>query len=132
MIRYSLKQMLRSRLKTCLFFLLLAGSACLLALGINLWDMNRRAIEGFEDVFTTIGIVQQKQQDLGLRRVWSEYAGKYHYIQNYEYGKMIRDEELTFEGADYLIKPRQRPYFGADMEYMDNFPSFDGINSTVK
>ena len=47
MIRYSLKQMLRSRLKTCLFFLLLAGSACLLALGINLWDMNRRAIEGF-------------------------------------------------------------------------------------
>ena len=127
MIRYSLKQMLRSRLKTCLFFLLLAGSACLLALGINLWDMNRRAIEGFEDVFTTIGIVQQKQQDLGLRRVWSEYAGKYHYIQDYEYGRMIRDEELAFEGADYLIKPRQRPYFGADMEYMDNFPSFDGM-----
>lgn len=124
MIRYSLKQMLRSRLKTCLFFLLLAGSACLLSLGINLWDMNRRAIEDFEDVFTTIGIVQQKQQDLGLRRV--EYEGEYLYVQAYEYGRMIKDEELAFEGANYLTRPRQRPYFGADMGYMEEFPSFDG------
>lgn len=127
MIRYSLKQMLRSRLKTCLFFLLLAGSACLLALGINLWDMNRRAIEGFEDVFKTIGIVQQKRQDLGLVPIWNEYTGKYHYIQDYEYGRIVKDEELAFENADYLIKPRQRPYFGADMEYMDKFPSYDGL-----
>lgn len=126
MIRYSLKQMLRTRLKTCLFFLLLAGSACLLSLGIYLWDMNRQSIEGFEDVFTTIGIVQQKQHDLGLRRVWNENAEKYLYIQDYEYGKIIKDGELAFEGAEYVIEPRQRPYFGADMEYMENFPSFDG------
>lgn len=94
MIRYSLKQMLRSRLKTCLFFFLLTGSACLLSLGINLWDMNNRAIEDFEDVFTTIGIVQQKQQDLGLVQVWNEYFEKYNYIQDYEYGRIIKDTEL--------------------------------------
>lgn len=127
MIRYSLKQMLRSKLKTCLFFLLLTGSACLLSLGINLWDMNRQAIEGFEDVFTTIGIVQQKRQDLGLVPVWNEYFEKYSYIQDYEYGRIIKDTELTLEGIEYLVEPRQRPYFGADMEYMKKFPSFDGL-----
>ena len=127
MIRYSLKQMLRSRLKTCLFFFLLTGSACLLSLGINLWDMNNRAIEDFEDVFTTIGIVQQKQQDLGLVQVWNEYFEKYNYIQDYEYGRIIKDTELMFEGAEYLIKPRQRPYFGADMGFMEKFPSYDGL-----
>lgn len=56
--------------------------------------MNNRAIEDFEDVFTTIGIVQQKQQDLGLVQVWNEYFEKYNYIQDYEYGRIIKDTEL--------------------------------------
>ena len=127
MIRYSLKQMLRSRLKTFMFFLLLAGSACLLALGINLWDMNRRSIREFEQLFSTIGTVQQKQHDQGLKVYWSEYSKKNVYTQDFEYGRLINDEELIFDGAEYINAPKQRPYFGADMSYLTDYPSFDGL-----
>lgn len=126
MIRYSIKQMLRSRLKTVLLLLLLTGSACLLAVGIDLWDMNHRTMKEFEEIFTTIGTVQQKKYDMGLRAVWDEVLGKNIYYQNYEYGDMIRDDRLIFDEAEYLIEPIQRPYFGADMGYVPDYPSFDG------
>lgn len=126
-VRYSLKQMLRSRLKTCLFLLLLAGSACLLSLGINLWDMNQRSVKEFEQIFTTIGTVQQKQHDSELVAVWDEILGKNLYLQKNKYGRVIKDEELVFDGADYLNAPKQRPYFGADMGHLSEFPSFDGL-----
>lgn len=126
-LHYSLKQMLRSRLKTFMFFLLITGSASLLSLGINLWDMNRKAISEFEQIFSTIGTVQQKKHDLGLEARWNESTGTTIYYKNYEYGELIRDYELLFEGADYIIPPRQRPYFGADMSYLSDFPGFTGL-----
>lgn len=126
-LHYSLKQMLRSRLKTLLFFLLIAGSACLLSLGMNLWDRNRRAIDEFEGMFTTIGTVQQKKHELGLMEINDPANGKSIWIKNYEYGESVRDSELLFDGAEYLIPPRQRPYFGADMSYLPDFPGFVGL-----
>ena len=79
MVRYSLKQLLRSPLKTGLFFLLLAMTACLLFLGVDLWEMNQKVMKEFEDIFVTIGTVQQKKSDSELKVVWDELTGKNTY-----------------------------------------------------
>lgn len=126
MVRYSLKQMLRSPLKTGVFFLLLVMTACLLFLGVNLWEMNQKAMKEFEDFFITIGTVQQKKSDSELKVVWDELTGKNIYYQKKKYDKWIQDDELVFDEAKYLAEPIQRPYFGADMEHLSDFPSFDG------
>ena len=123
MVRYSLKQLLRSPLKTGLFFLLLAMTACLLFLGVDLWEMNQKVMKEFEDIFVTIGTVQQKKSDSELKVVWDELTGKNTYYQKQKYGKWIQDNELVFDEAKYLAEPIQRPYFGADMEYLSDFPS---------
>ena len=130
MVRYSLKQLLRSPLKTGLFFLLLAMTACLLFLGVDLWEMNQKVMKEFEDIFVTIGTVQQKKSDSELKVVWDELTGKNTYYQKQKYGKWIQDNELVFDEAKYLAEPIQRPYFGADMEYLSDFPSFDGNMET--
>ena len=126
MVRYSLKQLLRSPLKTGLFFLLLAMTACFLFLGVDLWEMNQKVMKEFEDIFVTIGTVQQKKSDSELKVVWDELTGKNTYYQKQKYGKWIQDNELVFDEAKYLAEPIQRLYFGADMEYLSDFPSFDG------
>ncbi len=126
MVRYSLKQMLRSSLKTGVFFLLTTLTACLLSLGINLWEMNQKAIKEFEDIFMTIGTVQQKKNNSELKVVWDELTEKNIYYQKHEYDHWIQDDELIYDEAEYLVEPKQRPYFGADMDYLSDFPSFDG------
>ena len=59
---YSMKQMLRSPVKSILFFLLVGVSAFLLALGGNLWKMNSDMLKEFEDIFETVGTVDQKRE----------------------------------------------------------------------
>ena len=63
---YSMKQMLRSPLKSFLFFLVMGVSAFFLALGGNLWNMSRTAIQEFEKIFTTIGTVSRRQRITGF------------------------------------------------------------------
>ena len=54
-VYYSMKQILRSPLKSILFLLLAGVSAFLLALGGNLWEINRNMLEEFENIFMTVG-----------------------------------------------------------------------------
>lgn len=110
---YSMKQMLRSPLKSFLFFFLIGISAFFLALGGNLWNMSRTGMQEFEKIFTTIGTVEQTA--VGSRTVsyWDAGSKTYQYFKGPVYGDRISEDVLDFEGADYQLKPRQRPYFGA-------------------
>lgn len=110
---YSMKQMLRSPLKSFLFFLLIGVSAFFLALGGNLWNMSRTAIQEFEKIFTTIGTVEQVAKDDGVNGIWDAALNDYQYYSRRSMGKPISGDVLDFEGADYVLEPRQRPYFGA-------------------
>lgn len=67
---YSVKQMFRSPLKSFLFFLLMGVSAFFLVLGGNLWNMSKTAIQKFEEIFTTVGTVEQAKKEVKLRGIW--------------------------------------------------------------
>lgn len=122
---YSMKQMFRSPLKSVLFFVLIGASAFFLALGGNLWSMSRKAMQEFEQIFTTIGTVEQKTQNAGVKKNWDAKLKAYQYFPNRTYAERISDDVLDFEGAGYVEKPRQRPYFGA---YVDEL--YEGIGSS--
>lgn len=117
---YSIKQMLRSPLKSFLFFLLTGVTAFLLALGGNLWNMSRMAIQEFERIFTTIGTVEQTANNVKIDRWWDAGENGYQYFKRNYYGEWIPESALEFEGAEYILEPRQRPYFGAYMEEMNS------------
>lgn len=110
--------MFRSPLKSFLFFLLIGVSAFFLALGGNLLFMSKASLEEFEKSFTTIGTVEQTKKDLGMIKWQNPFTKQYEYIKDFKYGDRIREDVLDFEGANYIIKPRQRPYFAAYVEDM--------------
>ena len=59
---YSIKQMLRSPLKSILFFLLVGICAFFLALGGAFWYMGSDYMQNFDDKYITIGTVEQKYE----------------------------------------------------------------------
>lgn len=113
---YSIKQMLRSPVKSILFFLLAGGAAFLLALGGNLWEINREMLKEFEDIFTTVGTVEQKREQTETTKRWDAGKGEYSYYTYNKYGERIQNEVLDFAGAEYILEAKQRPYFGALIE----------------
>lgn len=121
---YSIKQMRRSPLKSLLFFLLIGLCAFFITLGGALWYMGSSGFQNFDEVYTTIGTVGQKYEGTKVRSSWDPESGQYEYFSGGYYGEWIGEEALDFDGADYILKPRQRPYFGA---YIENL--YDGIGS---
>lgn len=113
---YSIKQMFRSPLKSILFFLLVGVSAFLLALGGSLSKMNAEMIREFENIFTTIGTVDQKDESVETIVEWDAGRGDYVYSHYGRPGKRVSNAVLDFEGAGYILEARQRPYFGARIE----------------
>ena len=113
LIRNSVKQILRTPVKTVLFFLLITFAAILSTLGSNLWRMSSANIKAFEEVFTTIGTVEQKQTILTKNEIWdSMQQTKMTYYYS-EYNAPIPVSVLNFKGADYLYQPEKRPFYGA-------------------
>lgn len=124
MFCYSIKQMLRSPLKSIMFFLLIGICAFFLALGSSFWYMGNDSLQNFDEKFITIGTVEQKYEGTTTREVWDSEIQSYEYYNAEYYGEWLDEDVLDFEGADYMIKPRQRPYFGAYIEDL-----YDGIGS---
>ena len=121
---YSIKQMRRSPLKSLLFFLLIGLCAFFFALGGALWYMGSSGFQDFDELYTTIGTVEQKYEGTKVLSRWDPETQDYEYYSGGYYGEWLRDDVLDFDGADYVIKPRQRPYFGA---YIENL--YNGIGS---
>ena len=110
---YSMKQIFRSPVKNALFFLLIGGAAFLLALGGSLWEINREMLQEFEDIFITVGTVEQKREQTETTKRWDAGKGEYEYYTYKKYGEWIQDEALDSAGAAYILEARKRPYFGA-------------------
>ena len=58
-MKNSLKQLLRTPMKTCLFFLLMTAATALLVLGAELWQNTQAKIDAAEGLFVTLGTVEQ-------------------------------------------------------------------------
>ena len=59
MIRNSLTRLVRTPVKTALFFLLLSFTVALFCAGGSLWKLSGDNLRRFEEIFVTIGTVEQ-------------------------------------------------------------------------
>ena len=109
---YGIKQILRSPLKSILFLLLAGVSTFLLVLGSSLWEINRTMLEEFEDLFMTVGTVEQKIDHVETYKIGDAGNG-YEYGQRGIRGERIPSAVMDFEGAGYILEAKQRPNFGA-------------------
>jgi ABC-type antimicrobial peptide transport system permease subunit len=69
--------------------------------------------KAFEEVFTTIGTVEQNKSVLRKVELWDaiEQTSRYYYVP--EYNDPIPLSVLDFEGANYIHQPEKRPFYGA-------------------
>lgn len=108
------KQQLRMKISSIACFSLLLMAVTVLVIGVNLWAINEENIRNYESTFTTIGLVEQTSDNMKISESWD--AGLKQYIP---YGEITTDtflpeSVLDFEGANYIIPPKQRPYYWAD------------------
>lgn len=110
----SIKQMLRTPVRLALFLLLLTLASSLLALGAGLYLLSAENTRRLEDVFVTIGTVQQKPAAVHEREIWdAEQKDMVPRGTQPEYGPVVPVDTLYFEGANYIRPPVRRPYYGA-------------------
>ena len=111
----SIRQLLRTPVKTFFFFVLLALAVAFFLLGYNLWFIAVNNVSLIDKNFTTIGTVEQKPISVG--RGPEIYLGESKYgplidMENYtRYGEPIPVSVLDFEGAGYIVKPERRPVY---------------------
>ncbi len=112
-IRNSIRQIMRTRVRTILFLLLLIIASALSTVGINLWQISSSNTKAFEEVFTTIGTVEQNKSILRKIEEWDaiEQRTRYYYVGGYN--APIPVSVLNFEGANYIHQPEKRPFYGA-------------------
>ena len=112
----SLKQLLRTPMKTCLFFLLMAAATALLVMGANMWAQTQAQMDAVEKQFTTLGTVEQKPNRTQMRTGWDAADGAYYSEAEPVYDSVISADVLDFDGANYLKAPEKRPYYLADLQ----------------
>lgn len=113
MIRNSLKRLARTPIKTALFFLLLSFTVALVCAGGSLWKLCGDNLRRFEEIFMTIGTVEQTPERTEQQAVWYADEEDYRYYNRAVYGEAISPDVLDFEGAGYLSGPEQRAYYEA-------------------
>jgi putative ABC transport system permease protein len=109
----SIRQLLRTPVKTFFFFLLLICTVTFFMLGYNLWSIAARNMAEIERSFTTIGTVEQKAKSLEKGASWDAGTKSYTYHTFPRYAGQIPISVLDFKGANYIQKPEKRPYYVA-------------------
>lgn len=112
-IRNSLTRLVRTPVKTALFFLLLAFTTALVCAGGSLWKLNGDNLRRFDEIFMTIGTVEQTPERIEQEAAWDAKLENYRYFSAAVYGETISPDVLDFEGAGYLSGPEQRAYYEA-------------------
>lgn len=111
MCRNSLKQMLRTPLKTVLFLILI--STILIVLGGNLFFLNYQDMEKFDKMFSTIGMAEQIPKETKMEGSWDAEQDREYYHSVLEYGEWASPSVLEFPGAEYVVEPEKMPWFVA-------------------
>ena len=113
MIRNSIRQLMRTPLKTILFLLLILAAGMFLVLGGSLWIMNNRNIDFYKNSFVTIGTVEQKATSIAQIESWDYINKEYMILPRPVYGELLPPSVLDFDGAGYIEKPEKRSFYGS-------------------
>lgn len=124
----SLKQLLRTPVTTALFLMLFATSAFFLCCGVNIWEQNGATIKAYEDAFLTIGVVQQSATAVAKGERWNAETKQYSIFNYPQYSSIVPVSALDFEGADYLLGPEKRPYYGA---WVQDYKTYNSLSNLL-
>ena len=111
MIRYSLKQLGRMRRVCVLFVLFLAFAVLLLSLGSSMYGLTMENMARMEELFVTIGTVEQVPASVTREKVWDAEIEDYRFRTVRTYGDLVSLSDITLPQADYLSGPERRPYY---------------------
>lgn len=109
-IRNSFKQLLRKPGKAILFFVLMTASTLLLVFGAAMYTEALMRFDALDDIYSTIGTIRQPWEQVRYEpqdNACFTYGPK----TVVDYGGIINPSELDFPGANYLVKPENRPYY---------------------
>ncbi len=126
-IKNSLRQLMRTPIKTLAFLILLILAITFFMLGFQLWAGARDNIARIDKAYMTIGTVEQKASSVSTEKIWEADKISYTYFLAPGYDGMVPESVLDIEGADYILKPEKRPCYGAYMPgfAMDNNPDWE-------
>lgn len=110
-MKNSLKQMMRTPVRTILFLTLMVFAAFLMTLGAGIWLKGNRTLEQYEDRFMTIGTVRQIPDSFEQELLWNAETRDYDVKKNAQYSSYFTPEDLLFPGAEYIAGPEQRSLF---------------------
>ena len=112
-MKNSFKQMMRTPIKTTLFFLLNVFAALLMTLGVCIWQKSSSMIDKYEDQFVTIGTVHQRPESFEQIRTWDAEEKSYSMFKRAQYASYDTVEDLDIPGVTYLAGPEQRAHYGS-------------------
>ena len=112
-MKNSLKQMMRTPVKTALFLALTVLAALLITLGASVWVKSYTTMAAYEDRFITIGTVRQVPGAFEQTLQWDAEQQSYQLIKKEQFTSYRLAEELDFPGAAYLSGPEVRAYYGS-------------------
>lgn len=110
-MKNSLKQMIRTPVRTILFLILMIFASLLLTLGICIWSKAKQTMTQYEDLFMTIGTVRQIPDSFEQTLLWNAETKDYDVIKKAQYSSYRTPEDLLFPEAEYLTKPEQRTLY---------------------
>lgn len=131
MIKNSIRQLFRTKVKTLLFLVLVALSALLLCIGCNLNYLCRENLKRFSEAFVTIGTVEQKPLSVTPQGMWDAELQDYRYYNAREYGEDVPLSVLDMENVDYISGPEKRPYY---LAYLPDYLMWDesaGVSNSI-
>lgn len=131
-MKNSLKQMLRTPVRTALFFILLTGASFLLTLGTVLFIRNRQTAASYEGQFITIGTVRQKADSFSQALEWDAAQKDYSIIRTAQYDSYLTVEDLMIPGVEYTAGPEQRAYYGSWVpEYVTAYQANQAVSNVI-
>lgn len=110
-MKNSVKQMMRTPVRTILFLGLMVLAAFLMTLGAGIRQKGNRALEQYEDRFMTIGTVRQIPDSFEQAFIWNAETKDYEVKKNAQYSDYYTPDDLLFPGAEYIAKPEQRAFY---------------------
>lgn len=112
-MKNSLKQMLRTPVKTAFFLILIFFAALLMTLGSSIWIKGIRTMAKYEDSFVTIGTVRQTPDLYEETMEWDAEFKEYNVSKKEHYDSYYTTEDLLFPGAEYIVEPEQRAFYSS-------------------
>lgn len=131
MIKNSIRQLFRTKVKTLLFLVLVTLCALLLCIGCNLNYLCRENLKRFEAAFVTMATVEQKPLSVTPQGIWDAELQDYRYRNVPEYGETTSLSVLDMENVEYISGPEKRPYY---MAYLPEYKMLDddeGISNSI-